>query len=133
MNNKKIIYKNINKLLLVMLLIFTVGCAGTLPEPGMSNTSDDKVIVNEKHLPTPKTAAQERKGNMSPAVMTLIGIGAAAQLGAVLSMNIGDEASNDPIMPLIFFGSGLVLWGAAGITYLIEEHNEPEEKDNKSP
>ena len=122
-------------LLTILLLIFTVGCAGTLPEPGLPDASNDKfndkVVVDEKHLPAIKTAAQDRKGNMSVTVMTLLGIGAAAQLGAVLSMNVG-EGSNDPLIPLVLFGSGLSLWGAAGITYLIEECcNEPEE--DKSP
>lgn len=111
-------------------MICVVGCAGTLPEPGMPN--DSKPAVDEKHLPAPKIVVQERQNDMSPAIITLLGLGAGAQLGTVLAINVGDETNADLIMPLVFFGTGLILWGTAGIVYLTEDRgNDDENKSNK--
>ena len=89
---------------------------GTLPEPGLP----DKPVVDEKHSPQPKPAVKEAERGMSEPVMMLLGFGAASMALGLITVG-GDFDPEFPIMPLAFMGSGLVLWGVAGIVALTED------------
>ena len=101
----------INKLLITILLIFSVGCAGALPEPGMP----DK--------PAPVAKKKTAVNGMSDEVAVLLGLGAVAMMVSMAGMT-ADATADHPEFAVITGGTGLLLWGAAGITHLAQDTDE---------
>jgi len=102
--------------ILLVLLSFMTGCAGIQTPVGTYRFTSD---TQEK----PKAKAKEpssfeKETGLRPAVGTLMFIGGIAML-ITLPVTAAAE-TNDPVMPLVIFGSGLALWGAAGIVYFAE-------------
>ncbi len=114
----------ISKLITVIILIFTVGCAGTLPEAGMPDKPVKQEQKQEQKATNPHGASDE--------VMVLLGLGAIAMMTASLGVT-ADFAEDAPEFALISFGTGLIFWSAAGITYLVQDSQEESAKPAPAP
>jgi len=105
-----------SQFILFVLLSFMIGCAGIQTPVGTLSAS--KQVPTKPAPVKPKKKSFKESTGMSPAVGTLMFIGGLAM---VLTLPVATTADfQDPIIPLIIFGSGLTLWGAAGIIYLVE-------------
>ena len=114
-------------LTILLTLVFLSGCMGTLPEPGLV-TSDSKPVASEDSKPAPEPEPKKKyDAGMNPVVGALLGVGAMSMMLSIVGMTV-DEGSDHPEFAIIAGGTGLVFWGAAGIYYLAEVHDDEEEK-----
>lgn len=97
------------KKLITLVLIMLTGCVGTLPEPGLSDRSKTEVVED----------------SVSQEVTALLAAGAASMTFATGATVAASEYDTYEVaLPLTAFGAGVILWGAAGITYLIQSEEQ---------
>ena len=96
------------------------GCAGLQTPIGTYNFSSAESAPKEAPKEAPKKDERtfKEKSGVSPPVAVLLGLGAILMMTSIAAMNI-DEGDGEEFMA-ITGGTGLLLWGSAGIVYLAE-------------
>ena len=113
-------------LTLIVLLSFLTGCAGIQTPLGTYRfTSAESSEPTEPTKPVPKAKedpkklTHKEKFGMSEPVMVLMAIGAGFMLTSIMAMNYDDGMGHEEFT-VITGGTGILIWGVAGIVHVAE-------------
>lgn len=110
-----------NLFVLFIIVCILSGCFAT-NKPVTGDVTYTHLSQSEEPVSKKKPEPKEGIGAMSAPVIVLLGLGAASMmmgLGATLYDDNQDDTAK--VFALAFGGTGLVLWGVAGITALAED------------
>ena len=112
--------KSLMKYLIIPVVLTSLtGCAGIQTPLGTYrfNATEATEVVAE--APKKKLTYRQKSG-MSPAVGVLLGIGAAFILTGV-GFSMAPDGPDHKGFALVSGGTGFLLWGVAGVVYLVED------------